>query len=514
MDGGDATVLNLSSDQWNILPVCMKIDQPGLFEGDLIADDINDVKYYTPFFVYGIRFFTAIFDGNYVQGLNGLNFVINFCYTFFWAILFWKIGNNIPIALLMTLVVRGILWLPGYELWGAGAIWTALPRTAFLALVPIPLMLYLPQNRHGYHRYVGAFICGFISNFHPISGISLCSGLFISDLFYQKYIIKSAWKPALMQSLLIACLMSIGLSPYIYIYIKEVILEQHVDQQLFNEMMLLRIGGMFRNPSVALEKFKQIKWIVFILLPVLLVLLLYKRLDQPLKRIIQFYSCFIFVITSIAIFIIPVEQLLRKIGIEINMSFQLIRGIKFVMIPIFLFVMVLLMHYISKIKKPLNLLISLTLLMTFILGLYISRIEPFTKWPIIGDDFMKATLPNSISIKPEINPIDKGLDSMLTWISENTSQGDKFVGPSQIRAACLRSVIYDVKGASMLIEGNPGKFIKWGEMTLNLKKCSSLNEQITLYRTWGANYLLKEEKADTIFLHPTVKFDNWILYRL
>ena len=42
-----ANETHLSSDLHNIIPVCLKMDDPSLFTKDLFCNDINNVKYYS-----------------------------------------------------------------------------------------------------------------------------------------------------------------------------------------------------------------------------------------------------------------------------------------------------------------------------------------------------------------------------------------------------------------------------------------------------------------------------------
>src|SRR6266850_580903 len=69
IDGAKADFTSLSNDQFNIIPVSMKKDNPNLFPDDEIVGDLKGVNYYTPFFVNSIRFL-SLPDHNYLRGLN------------------------------------------------------------------------------------------------------------------------------------------------------------------------------------------------------------------------------------------------------------------------------------------------------------------------------------------------------------------------------------------------------------------------------------------------------------
>jgi len=512
IDGQNATVNNLSSDQWNILPVCIKLDHPELYEGDLFVADANDVDYYIPLFIAGIRFFTRWSHDNYIEGLNKFNFFINFFYTFFWGYFFYYLSKNIPLSLLMTILVRGILWLPGYELWGAGALWTALPRTAFLALLPLPLMLLLPVTLNKYYHFAGALFIGIISNYHPISGLGLCFSVWLTYFIYHRYLINDKPTNLLVNLLIIAFLMILGLSPYIIRYLQEVLTQNYHNKQMFTELIHLRIGDQFYNPYLALTKFGQVKWIIFLAVPIISIILLRKRLPEDLGKIASFSFVLLAVILGFSFLVVPVEQLIQKTGIKLHMAFQLIRNVKFVMIPVFVFYFIILVFAISKIKPHYKKIISLSLLFCLLILLLFSRVEPVRSLPLMGDDLIRSTLPNIYSLRKENGYEDPDLEKMFEWINSNTEKNVKFVGPPQIRISCRRSVIFDFKGAAMLIEGNPDKYVQWGNRLLELRKCTDIQCKIALYKKWGADYLLSDEVI--VNKHTTFSSGRWNLYQL
>jgi len=512
IDGKNASVNNLSSDQWNILPVCIKLDHPDLYEGDLFADNINDIDYYTPFFISGVRFFTRFSDDNYIEGLNKLNFVINFLYTFLWALFLYQIIRNLPVTLLMTILIRGILWLPGYELWGAGALWTALPRTAFLALLPLPLLLLLPIIKNKYYHYAGGFILGLISNFHPISGIGMCFSLGMTYLLYHWFVTDEKKLHVLFRSIKVGAFMVLGLSPYIYIYFTEVMANKPDDSLLFKELLSLRIGEQFHQPLLALVKFTQLKWILFIMVPTLILGIIKRKLPEEMQKIFVFSLGLMLLTLSFSLLTVPVEQWIRKAGLDIHMSFQLIRNVKYVMLPVFVFYTLLIIFFIAQLEHRLQTVASWSLLSGFILVLLLARYDPVSRLPLIGDDFVRTTLPNAFSIRKEITSEDHDLDAMFEWVNANTDQNSKFISPPQLRTACRRSVVFDYKGAAMLIEGNPNKFVRWGKSVIELRKCVDIQCKIDLYKSWGADYLLIDEAL--IELQSQNRVGKWNLYLL
>ncbi|HPJ43622.1 MAG TPA: hypothetical protein PLY21_14945 [Spirochaetota bacterium] len=514
IDGREATVNNLSSDQWNILPVCIKLDHPELYKGDLFANDPNDIDYYTPFFVSGVRFCTKFSNDNYIEGLNKLNFLINFFYTVTWALFFYFLGMNLPVALIMTILVRGILWLPGFELWGAGALWTALPRTAFLALLPLPLLLMLPAVKNKYYHFAGALLLGIISNFHPISGLGLCLSLWLTYCIHNCILSFHRTRNTLFQSFIVAALMIIGLSPYLYTYFIRVLINGPYDHFLFNEMLSLRIGEQFQQPLLAISKFGQVKWILFIMMPILAIVIFRRKLPDEMRKSYVYYLILLIVVMSSSVLTVPTEQLIRKTGVDLHMSFQLIRNVKFVMVPVFVFYTLIIIFSIEKLRHHTQIALSWGILSVLLVLLVIARYDPLKSFPLVGDDFLRSTLPNAYSIRKEIAYNDQDLDTMFKWINTNTGDYASFIGPSQLRTACRRSVIFDFKGASMLIEGNPGKYIEWAKRDLLLTKCKTPECEFDLYHEWGADYWLTDKPMISDRISPLIITGRWHLYSL
>ncbi len=512
LDAKGVTITSTSSDQWNILPVCIKLDHTSLYEDDLFAHNAHDVKYYTPFFVDSVRGLTRLSAGNYVEGLNKLNFIINAIFSISWYIFFLRLLKNMPLALLMSLVVRGVLWMPGFELWGAGALWIALPRTAYVALLPLVLLMFNPFVSSVRLRYLGALVCGIIANFHPVSGlgmgISLVSSIFVYELYGREKPVKIVFQQALVGGLLVL----VGLLPFIFTYWEYVLGVKASDPELFNSMIPLRIGDQFRNPLVDVKKFGQWRWVVMIWAPVLAMLVVRGKLSPEKRSLVCFYGIFLVAVLAFSLLIVPVELLLRSAGLDIHMAFQLVRNAKYIIVPVFVCCALLLGFALSLVRGPWRRRVSYLLLGLLVLAMQVSRFTPFNRLPLIGDDCIRATLPNVLSIRSENLYGDVNLDEMFFWINNNLPTNAKFIGPAQLRTACRRSVVFDGKGASMVIEGNPDRFVEWGERALALKECSGCDERTKLYRAWGAEYVLVEEELSGQNL--LYSQGGWCLYAL
>ena len=106
----NAEVTDISSDLANIIPICKKLDNPSLYQNDLYLGDINNVKYYTPFYVETLRFIAKFTHFDYIQALNVLSLLTHFIYGMLWFYLLFLIRKDFIIALLFSIFI----WRFGY----------------------------------------------------------------------------------------------------------------------------------------------------------------------------------------------------------------------------------------------------------------------------------------------------------------------------------------------------------------------------------------------------------------
>ena len=78
--------------------------------------DIRNVGYYTPLFIEIIRVL-SLPDHNYLRGLNIFLLATSLLYLWGWWLLFSLWGDKL-VAAVLAFLVRGIMWPPGFELWG------------------------------------------------------------------------------------------------------------------------------------------------------------------------------------------------------------------------------------------------------------------------------------------------------------------------------------------------------------------------------------------------------------
>ena len=503
IDNKDALYTDISSDSANIIPVCLKKDNPELFKNDLYLDNIKDVEYYTPFFVESLRFFAQFTNGNYLDAQNILGFFIHFVHGILWFLLFYNIRKDYWIALLVMLFTKGIIWPPGGELIGVTELWTIMPRTAYAALLPLPFLLYkkLPK----YNLICSALALGFILNFHPLSGIGGIVGyvtLYISYLYFNHQINKTLFRNLLIIGLF--CL--IGMFPYLYIYLTKVNPEQVADPKLFELAFNKRIPKVFNNPIEFIKQWNRPVF-YFYLISFFLFYFSDKSSNKKIFKILLITALTIFLSANLSVYI---ESWINDIfNLSIRMSFQLIRFQKFILVVFQIALFILLTNVLLKVN-PLK---KVGIFIVFYISLMFADIYPLNKLPLIGDDICTTTLPMTLKLrKKEVSQNKKDFNEMLLNIKKNTPQDAIFYGSYYIRSASERSVVLDAKGASMIIEGNPEKFSQWYVETTELKSLSE-EDKIRFLKSKKVTHILSE-KEEWSSLNPIKIIGKTKLYQI
>jgi hypothetical protein len=132
---------------------------------------------------------------------------------------------------------------------------------------------------------------------------------------------------------------------------------------------------------------------------------------------------------------------------------------------------------------------------------------------LLSDDILRSALPDYFTPLPYTSYKTGDLDEAISWISKKTSINDAFVGPTVIRPGAQRSLVFDFKGASMLIEGNPDKFVKWAKMKTEIDDATNNRQLIFLFKKWDVDYWLTRDKVD-YSVKEIKRFGVWILYEI
>lgn len=484
----DTGFSQLSSDLHNSIPVCYKLDDDSLFQKDMYLYDADNVRYYTPFYIQTIRFFAWCANGDYLLGINIFATLLHLVYGLGWFALFRKIFGKFLLALFLSILVRGILWLPGLEIWGISDTWTMMPRTMYAAFMPLPFLLLLRQTRLTF--YASAFLIGFIFNLHPITGMG---GSLLFVLLIAFYCWLWSYRIAFRDLALASLLLLIGMLPFLATYFTQTDSKAVYDLAEYKKAFFTRIPEFFEQPREFLQLWVKGSMLIFI--GPMFAFYLYARLraTQYLKTagLLLLLSVSLIVVFSVSVY---VEQAVNSVlGTNLRMAFQMIRAQKLAVLPGYFAI-----GFVLKIgceQWPVFRKTFAVAVPVFILALVFAKEPLFKKIPFFKDDIATSIFPDfrMVFASKEEKRID--VDRMMEYISKNTLKEDVFYGIFTIRSACRRSVVLDGKGASMLIEGNPVEFIRWYRESQLLESLPTDAEKINfLKKTKSVTYIFSQKE--------------------
>jgi len=499
LDSGYSILIN---DVHSIIGIGHKFDDTSLFKTDLFLNTKSNVEYYTPFFVQPMRFFAKLMSYNYLQGLNLFGFFSNLFFGILWFLLFSKFSKNFWIALFLSILVRGIVWLPGGEIWGIGELWSIMPRTIYITFMPLPFLFLQAYNKP--KLLVSAFLIGLVFNFHPISGLGgIILFLSICFLYYMFY--KPNIKKPILTFFLIITMIILGMLPFIITYFTQTDSTFNYDINLYEEAFAKRIPGYFENPPEFLSLWFKPGLLAFFVILVSYLIVSRKNSSELKKASILIISSIILLLTAnIAVY---VEDFVNSVtGLNLRMAFQFIRLQKLAILPAY-FAIAFMLVKLLKYKKRFPLVFGI-----FFGALLICKSPIFHKVPVLSNDILRTILPKSLSILKDGRRNYKEIDEMMDYIVANTEEDAVFIGPPLIRSATKRSVKLDYKGASAIIEGNPSQFIQWYQDRTKFEKLNEI-EQIQFLRNIGVNYILVPVKKE-YDLELVHQIDKWHLYKV
>ena len=494
---------DLSSDLLNIIPVAQKFDNPELFKNDLYLNDINNVRYYTPFYVQSLRFIAKFTNHNYLQALNVMSLICHFLFGVFWFFLIYRSISNFWIALLVSILIRGIVWLPGLELWGISSLWSMMPRTLYIVFLPLPFLIL---STSFFRLMLSALLLGLIFNFHPITGLGgilLFLVLVILVGIYYKQEFKFNFK--IFAYILIALVF--GMLPFLSTYFAKTSALINYDINVFNEIFKLRIPEYFSNPSLFLKQWLHIKTLFYVI-PILGYHIISRsnRVQRKQSQVIILLTLSLIILPSISVY---VEQFINSIfNVNFRMSFQLIRMQKVAVIPSFFAIAFLL----KIVHERYNKYVLPSLFVGFTIIIFVCKHNVFKSVPFMGDDILRHILPNKLSVGQVLPNTKLNVDKMASYIKVNTEQNALIYGSHVFRAASNRSVILDSKGGSMLIEGNPNRFILWRQQQQLLADAKTNDEKIKVLYDLDIDYVVS--RIQNFNLEIVHRQGDLILYRL
>jgi hypothetical protein len=467
------------------------MDDVSLFENDLFLNDINNFKYYTPFFIAPLRFMKHLTGLDYLNTINILHAFLHLIYGLMWFLLFYFITSRDFISsLFLSVLVRGIFWLPGMEIWGISELWTFMPRTVYTTLLPLPFLLLFLNNK--YRVFIASFLVGLIFNFHPISGLGGILIFFITLLYFNKNLLeKSKLKISI---LLIGGLVFLGMLPFIINYFGKTSLVSGYDLILYQNAFDARIPSYFKNASSFISKWLYIKTL-FIIFPIILLYVLpfFIKIDFKFRNFVLLLLVALFIVPIISI---PIENYINQLyNLNIRMSFQLVRIQKLIVIPGFL-ALLYLFHYFIKTNRVSKCLV-VSFMVIYFLCIPISHYSIFRNIPFLSDDITTSILPNSINLSENKK---KNIDLMGEFIRDSLPKEVVFYNTTILRTVAKRAVILDHKGASILIEGNPEKLIEWDLNRNKLNQLQNSKERFIFLKELGVSHIVSKNQKNTLSL--------------
>ena len=502
-DGIHSNITDISSDLANIIPICKKLDNPNLYQNDLYLSEIEDVEYYTPLYVQSLRFFANFTSGDYLQALNFLSFLTHLLYGVLWFLFFYALRKDYIWALVFSIFFRGVLWPPGGELLGISGLWTIMPRTVFIAVAPLPFLLYSYVPK--YRVALSALVLGLLLQIHPISGVGLIVAYFSWYTFHH-YFTNQPIRKYLSHFAVGAIWCFIGMLPYLFTYISNISTDVKVDDQLFEFAFRRRISDIFIDPVLFIQSWHR---------PIFYFLVICTCFFYFVDRSRNKYHFKIIVCSALMVFLtansfIYIENCYNEVfDKRLRMAFQLIRYQKFILVIFQIALYILIADLFTRLqlsKMYKNILLSM-----FSLLIILATLPLFSSVPLLGDDLMTSIMPKVVQVNPLNNTTDKSdLYEIISFINENTPKDAVFVGSYLIRAGADRSVQFDSKGAGMLIEGNLKKFVNW---YLDEKMLNSLpiSQKIIYLKSFNVDYVVTDDDWN---ISPTYVAGKLKLYKL
>lgn len=511
-DGRQADFSALSSDQFNILPVCAKKDNPQLFQGDQIVGDLKGVDYYTPAFVDLVRLLARP-DHNYLQGLNRLVLLSTLVYLWGWWLLFSLWGDK-WVAAVGAFFVRGMLWPPANELWGIAGIWTMVPRTPYLALLPWVLWAWFRFRRTRLGWPLTCLACGVVANMHPISGLAVGVALLLAETTWVLAETKKL-RAGLVRCLVGGPLFLLGLAPFIWTYLSKLGSVEGLDPVALDQALHLRLKPSFFYPTIYLQEWlTRPSLLLLVLLPWVACLLIPRRHLRAYKYVLLALGAFFVGCVLTALMPFAAEAILKRLGYHPRFAFQLVRVAKYVLVPSIILLVLLVTLACQQLTRRfahgravlIGLSCALVLLTLF------ARQPGFNHVPVLGDDVSRFLWPDWMMRQQQ--PGEWQMDSVLKWIREHTAADAKFVGPRPIRIGALRAVIHDWAGAVILIEGDPKGFVEAARRELQLRapEYQDPAAKAKLLASWGADYWVTPNVVQP--LRPVYQGDGLFIYDL
>lgn len=491
IEGLNSDYTALSGDQINILTMCAKLDHPDLLQGDLIVGDVRNTEYYTPWFLMVVRVL-SLPDHNYIRGLSWLLLLTSLVYMWGWWALF-SIWGDRWLAAVLAFLVRGIMWPPGYEIWGIASLWSMVPRTLFLALLPWVLLGWLKGRDNPRLWGLSCLGCGLLANVHPISGACFAVALCLAELA-RTWTATNDWRKTAGRFMGAGILMFIGMVPFIWTYVSKLGSAEGVDPVELDQALRIRLQSYFFDPLEYLGLWLRPKWFVVVFVPWILFLIVVWRERAKHKPLLLAMLAFSAGCLLVGFVPFAVEAYLKSKGHQVNFAFQLVRNCKYLIVPSILLgsgALILGARRLVQDSNPRRLIVIALASSVFVLP-FLTRHSSFDRVPFLGDDVVRSLWPGHVCAELSASRRTENFHEVLNWIRAHTPESARFVGPREIRPVALRSVVHDWAAAVVLIEGNPKAYVEAGrrEQQFRQLRDSDPTKLPGLVASWSADYLV------------------------
>ncbi|MBV1923703.1 MAG: hypothetical protein KUG68_06735 [Flavobacteriaceae bacterium] len=304
--------------------------------------------------------------------------------------------------------------------------------------------------------------------------------------------------------------MILGALPFVITYFGKTDSLVQYDLALFQKAFNSRIPQYFSDPIVFIKKWVSFKSLFFIipLISYICYAFFWRKEERKKASILLLLTISLIIIPSISVY---VENSINDLfSTNIRMAFQIIRVQKLAIVPGFFALGFLSLSVLNSYPKANKVLPWITI--SYIIIVIFSNQKMFNNIPFVLDDITRNIYPSISEVFKPSNEKLNDFDKMALYIDDNTQKDAVFYGSYMIRSASKRSVVYDRKGASILIEGNPKALINW---YLDMKIIKQLKEakKIEFLKSKGVNYILSSNNSfnSNLLVH---KIGNQHLYKI
>jgi hypothetical protein len=204
--------------------------------------------------------------------------------------------------------------------------------------------------------------------------------------------------------------------------------------------------------------------------------------------------------------------MLSALGIaDLFFSFQLVRVSKYMIVGLYISLALFLSFMVST-RVASRFRMDAGVLAGFVLISLLAKLYP-ERLPFLNFDFFRGQVPDAFTQRPYLPYAYKHEDNCVQWIRENTRKDATVYGLAGMRAGALRSMPFDYKGASMLIEENKERYMDWARKNRKFEHLGTMEERFSFLKELGVDYAVTNPDSSAVF--PMVyQSGGWRIYKL